>query len=90
MGLVRRLYNVRSGIFTHQPVLFAVAEVCDGPIAECGCGEGSTWFLHEVAERRGIKVISFETNEEWLNRYSHLESDHHEFRLVTDWPTDIQ
>jgi hypothetical protein len=85
-----RRYDFRSGITTHQPVLFAVAEMCDGPIAECGCGTGSTEFLHEVAERRNVKVISFETDANWLQRFSHLASPNHEFRLVDTWRQELE
>ena len=53
---VARRYDFRSGLTTHQPVLYAVAEECEGPIAECGCGHGSTVFLHEIAERRNQHV----------------------------------
>jgi len=88
--VVARRYNFRHGCFSHQPVLFAVAEVCTGPIAECGCGDGSTYFLHEISERRGVKVISLETDPGWLERFAHLESEHHEFRLVEDWETELR
>jgi hypothetical protein len=85
-----RTYNFRSGLTTHQPVLFAVAEACDGPIAECGCGDGSTRFLHEVAERRGIRLVSFETHAEWMARFAELASAQHEFRLVDDWRSELK
>ena len=85
-----RHYNFRNDLFTHQPVLFTVAEQCDGPIAECGCGFGSTFFLHEIAERRGVKVVSLDSDANWFRRFSHLASENHEFRFVEDWQAELQ
>ena len=85
-----REYDFRSELFTHQPVLFTVAERCEGPIAECGCGFGSTLFLHEIAERRGIRVLSLDSDPNWFARFSHLASANHEFRFVEDWASEMQ
>jgi hypothetical protein len=88
---VARRYDFRSDLFTHQPVLFTIAERCDGPIAECGCGFGSTLFLHEIAERRGVKVVSLDSDADWFARFSQLlASDNHEFRFVEDWPAELE
>jgi hypothetical protein len=87
---VARVYNFRIGHTTHQPVLFAVAAVCEGPIAECGCGYGSTLFLHEIAEERNVTVVSFETHADWLSRFDHLASANHEFRLIDSWEEELR
>ena len=39
------IYNFRKRVATHQPVLWAFAYAASGPIAEFGCGYGSTPFL---------------------------------------------
>ena len=71
---------------THQPVLHEIASRCDGPILEFGCGEGSTPLLHEVCSRRGLRLLSLETEPAWMNRYApSMQSRQHEFRLVSDW-----
>jgi hypothetical protein len=87
---VARVYNFRIGHTTDQPVLFAVAAVCEGPIAECGCGLGSTLFLHEIAEERNVKVVSFETHADWLSPFDHLASANHEFRLIDSWEEELK
>jgi SAM-dependent methyltransferase len=87
---VARRYDFRNDLFTHQPVLFAVAERCTGPIAECGCGFGSTLFLHEIAERRGVKVVSLDSDPNWFARFNHLASPNHEFRYVESWTREMQ
>lgn len=76
---------------THQPVLIAVAERCDGPIAEFGCGHGSTPLLHEIATRRGLRVLSLESDRAWLDAFRlDMESPTHQFRHVTDWQLELQ
>lgn len=70
---------------THQPVLYEVANRCRGTILEFGCGEGSTRLLSAVSRRRGLKLITLETDPDWMARYASLASPLHEFRLVTDW-----
>jgi hypothetical protein len=71
-------------------VLAAAAERCDGPIAEFGCGDGSTLLLHEIAQRRGVRLVSLDTNEQWLARFrGALQSPLHEFRLVTAWDDEL-
>jgi hypothetical protein len=76
---------------THQPVLFELANRCTGPIVEFGCGEGSTELLHGVSERRGIPLLTLETDAEWMDRYApDYESTLHRFELVTDWEEALE
>ena len=90
--LARRFdYNYRSLVTTHQPVLFEVAERCEGPIAEFGCGHGSTRLLHEIAGRRRLRLLSLEDDPDWLSRFQpELETPWHQFRLVDDWETELE
>jgi hypothetical protein len=71
-------------------VTYEIASRCDGPIAEFGCGEGSTQLLHDIASDRGLKLVSLDTDPEWLGRYStRLASPTHKFRLVDDWRAEL-
>lgn len=54
---------------THQPVLYTIATMTDGPIVEFGCGIGSTDMLHEICKKTGRTLISIDDNLSWLNRY---------------------
>jgi hypothetical protein len=71
-------------------VIYEAARRCDGPIAEFGCGEGSTQLLHEIARARGLRLVSLDTDPGWLRRYStRMASPTHEFRLVDDWQEEL-
>jgi hypothetical protein len=83
-------FDWRSVSATHQPVVWAAAAQCEGPIAEFGCGHASTPSLHEIAERRGLPFLSLETDEAWLAKFLHLESSLHSFRLVEEWERELE
>ncbi len=84
------IYDFKNRMATHQPVLWAVAHIARGPIAEFGCGNGSTPLLHEIASKLELRVVSLDNNAEWLDRFRpDLESPLHEFRLVDDWAAEL-
>ncbi|MCP3683517.1 MAG: hypothetical protein GY861_12590 [bacterium] len=56
-----------------------------GPVLELGCGDGSTLLLHSMCGVAGRKLISFESNETWMNEFASLRRDWHEIRLVDKW-----
>ncbi|CAN5216969.1 hypothetical protein BH20ACT16_BH20ACT16_03250 [soil metagenome] len=75
---------------THQPVSYAVAQRCNGPVVEFGCGEGSTRLLHSVCAERGVKLLTLDSDAEWLGRYSRaLAGEQHEFRIVESWSDEL-
>ena len=76
---------------THQPVLCTAIQLSQGPVAEFGCGYGSTPLLHAFCAARGRSVVTFESNMEWLEKIRPpYESDFHWFIPVTDWQTILQ
>ena len=84
------IYDFKNRMATHQPVLWAVARAARGPIAEFGCGNGSTPLLHGLAVELGVKLVTLDNNPEWLERFRPaLESPRHEFRLVDDWAVEL-
>jgi hypothetical protein len=64
---------------SYKPLLFLALCETSGSIFEFGMGEGSTELL------RGCQrpVFSFESNEEYFNKYKHLHNVTH----VTNWET---
>lgn len=62
----RSAYFPETTYTSYLPLLFQAMVVHPGPVIECGMGYGSTELLHST----GRTVISYETNEEWLNRFS--------------------
>jgi len=70
-----------SGWNNHRPLLYLALELSKtGDILELGCGEGSTNQLHCYSEKTNRKVISYDFNQEWLDKYKHLATDNHQFR----------
>ncbi len=75
---------------THQPVLYEIAQRCNRPIVEFGCGEGSTRMLHAICRRRGTNLLTLDSDRDWLARYSAtLSSSGHEFRVVESWDREL-
>ena len=64
--------------YTHQPFFIEVIKFTNGNILECGCGDGSTIMIKEQIKNTGRKLISLESNLEWLNKYKHLADPFHE------------
>lgn len=84
------LYDFKNRMATHQPVLWTVAHAARGPIAEFGCGYGSTPLLHELSDRLGVRLLTLDSNADWLDRFRpQFESPQHEFRLVSDWSEEL-
>ena len=63
--------------YTHQPYLLEVLKNTTGDILECGCGEGSTHMIRKYIKGTTRKLVSIESNLEWLNKYRHLQDDSH-------------
>ena len=76
--------------YTHQPVLHTLLSKTSGSILELGCGEGSTELIHKFSEKYNRRVVSIESNKQWLQPYiEKYTSPNHEFILVNhsidDW-----
>ena len=64
--------------YTHQPFFIEIIKNTTGDILECGCGDGSTKMIKEQIKNSNRKLISLESNLEWLNKYKHLADSFHE------------
>jgi hypothetical protein len=79
---------------SHRPLLYVALELTKNsnkPILELGCGDGSTLYLNRYIENDKRKLISLDTNQEWLSKYNHLGSDKHELVFKKDnlsWDKD--
>ncbi len=67
---------------THQPVLFELIKRTNGSILELGAGESSTEQIHTLARDRNILTV--DDNQQWLDNYTHLKTDRHEFSLFNE------
>ncbi len=70
----------------HRCLLWYALENTTGPVIEMGCGDGSTRQLHEYCASRSRLLHSFDTDQDWLNRFSDCISDTHTFtHIVNNW-----
>ena len=60
---------------THQKVLKRAIDLSTGPILEMGAGDGSTPFIHILAP--GRKIVTLETEADWLNRFMYMQDSFH-------------
>jgi len=76
---------------THQPALIWALENSNKNILELGVGDSSTLLLHKSIKNN--KIISVDDNQEWLDKYLHLENKNHKFFYVNptllDWNNKI-
>lgn len=71
----------------HAPLLWlALEETKSGDVLEFGCGDGSTNQLHQYCKDNNRMLYSFDSDETYLNKFKHLESDNHKFILTeNEW-----
>jgi hypothetical protein len=65
------------GYYTHQPFLIEIIKYTNGNILECGCGDGSTIMIKEKIKNTDRKLVSLESNLEWLKKYTQLADSSH-------------
>lgn len=80
-----KLRHEENAYYTHQPVLLAALRVSSGPVLELGVGEGSTQLIHDYCMKHKRRVVSVESNKDWLKRYTHLANARHEFYQIESW-----
>ena len=70
----------------HRPLLFlALEETEKGNVIEMGCGDGSTQVLHDYCKAAKRKLISMDSNKEYIDKYEELKNAKHKFLLVENW-----
>jgi hypothetical protein len=68
--------------YTHQPFFIEILKKTNGNILECGCGDGSTLMIKEQIKNTNRKLVSLESNLDWLNKYTHLADSSHELYYI--------
>jgi len=74
-------YNTHP-YYTHVPFMIETLKMTTGDVLECGCGVGSTLNIKKTLNNTGRKLVSIESNLEWLNKYIHLADEFHELYHV--------
>ena len=70
---------------SHIPVLVKVFNASFGPVLELGAGPFSTPVLHALCADKGRKLITYENNKEYYDRFKRFATDTHEIILIDDW-----
>lgn len=91
------MLNKIEGWCNHRPLMYIALELTkksNSPILELGCGLGSTEQLHEYVKHDNRTLISFDTDENWLNTYKHLEGPNHKLvyksdKDTTEWLNEV-
>jgi hypothetical protein len=75
------------GFGTHLPILASVVlQARPGPVVEYGMGLYSTPLLHMLCEEMGRRLISFDGDPPWAEKFSDLRTDSHKIYGVKNWP----
>ena len=67
---------------THRPYLLELIKHTTGNIIEFGCGNSSTKLIKDLIKNTNRKLISLESNLNWLNKFKHLEDDNHKLFYI--------
>lgn len=68
---------------THIAPLVRMVSLTNGPVLELGCGYYSTPILHAMCLER--RLVSAESDFEWMRKFESLASDLHEFHHILNW-----
>lgn len=64
----------------------ALEETKAGEVIEMGCGDGSTRQLNKYCHDNNRHLHSFDTDKEWLKRFSDYATPNHSFHYIeNDW-----
>lgn len=81
--------NLMAGEYgTHMPALLTAVMNTDGPILEMGCGDFSTTLLHAICTRTKRKIVSVDTDRKWLDLFTDLEKEWHQFIYLPVYDDD--
>ncbi len=70
----------------HIPLLWLALESTRGSVIEMGCGDGSTRQLHEYCHDNNRRLYSFDTDQEWIDRFADCATAYHTFyRIINNW-----
>ena len=71
----------------HTILLWKALEMTGtGPVIEMGCGDGSTRQLHEYCADNNRRLYSFDTDQDYINRFADCMTENHTFhRIINNW-----
>lgn len=76
--------NISTGWNNHLPLVYlALEETGVGSVVEMGMGDGSTKQLSDYCKETKRVLNSYETDENWMNRFYHLKNKYHNINLIS-------
>lgn len=79
--------TLRAG--SHIPVINTLMLHVDKPVLELGIGWNSTPIFHWLCQEKKLPLLSFESDQEWLERFKCFESETHHL-FFHDFMSDIE
>jgi hypothetical protein len=73
------------GYLSHLPIISAACLVTIGPVLELGAGFGSTFALHGICGVSKRKIVTVESDGNWLAQFQYYKRPWHDFRYVTSF-----
>lgn len=82
---MKERFNTYSNWNNYLPLLFEALEKTTGLVLEYGMGDGSTKLLHDYCQQHNRKLISYDSDHAWANKFRHLATSAHKIYHVKDW-----
>lgn len=82
---IKERFNTKDNWCNYLPLLLEALEKTNGLVIEYGMGQGSTQLLHDYCKAKHRLLISYDFNEEWANKYKHLQSNMHKIYHIKNW-----
>ncbi|MCX6702000.1 MAG: hypothetical protein NTX96_02270 [Candidatus Zambryskibacteria bacterium] len=70
---------------THNLILIKTLLLSEGPVLELGSGFFSTPLLHWMCKGMGRKLVTYESNPDYLKFAKKFQSQGHTIRFITNW-----
>jgi hypothetical protein len=71
--------------FSHIPLLAAAVAKTAGPVLELGAGLGSTLMLHGLCGAMGRQLVTLDSDQDWLNKFTNLSRSWHQLKFVNSF-----
>jgi predicted O-methyltransferase YrrM len=81
---------MQSEYFSHVSILAAAMTMTSGPVLELGTGYGSTLMLHGLCGASQRKLISLESDKEWMLKFLNYGRSWHSIRYTDDYADIIE
>lgn len=77
--------KAEESYFSHIPLLAMAVLKTTGPVLELGAGFGSTLLLHGLCGSMGRKLVTLDSDVEWLDKFINFRRSWHEIREVNSF-----